>query len=168
MRPQEQEVAAQDCGFGKRSRKKVNYNDELTETQWAKIIDQGGDLNEEIERAREKRLGRKRPNGTESDSSRKRVKLGENEEVSIGGEEEEQAERRMQEELLQEHRNQELGEGYEVQFAADNGVAAEVGSSAGEPKNFESNQEEEKDLEGRYGWEGNEEGEHVEGKDEEF
>jgi hypothetical protein len=34
-----------ECGQGKRERKKVNYNDELTESQWAKIIDQGGDLN---------------------------------------------------------------------------------------------------------------------------
>ena len=64
VRPQEQDVAMEECGVGKRSRKTVNYNDELTETQWAKIIDQGGDLNEEIERAREKRLGKKRPNGT--------------------------------------------------------------------------------------------------------
>ena len=45
----------QELGLGKRKRNQVNYNDEISEGQWLKIIDQGGDPNEEVEKIRKRR-----------------------------------------------------------------------------------------------------------------
>lgn len=41
--------------LGKRERKKVNYTDGLTDSQFTKIVDEGGDLHAEMERANVKR-----------------------------------------------------------------------------------------------------------------
>ena len=41
--------------MGKRTKKRVNYNDDLTELQWTKIVDGGKDIHEEIERQKERK-----------------------------------------------------------------------------------------------------------------
>ena len=45
----------EEFGMGKRQRKQVNYNDEFSEGQWLKIIEQGGDPSVEADRIRRKR-----------------------------------------------------------------------------------------------------------------
>ena len=37
----------------------MNYNDEISEGQWLKIIENGGDVNQEVERLRKKKLDSK-------------------------------------------------------------------------------------------------------------
>ena len=44
-----------DMELGKRERKKMNCQDELSEAQWYKIFEEGKDIKDEIERAREKK-----------------------------------------------------------------------------------------------------------------
>ena len=42
--------------MGKRQRKQVNYNDEISEGQWLKIIESGADINQEVEKIRKRRM----------------------------------------------------------------------------------------------------------------
>ena len=51
----EDKVALDEFGLGKRQRKQVNYSDEIPESQWVRIFEQGGDPQEEAERLRKKR-----------------------------------------------------------------------------------------------------------------
>jgi superfamily II DNA/RNA helicase len=53
--------------LGKRERKRVNYADALTESQFTKIIDEGGDLHAEIEKAQKKRLDKNKSSEEGSD-----------------------------------------------------------------------------------------------------
>lgn len=53
--------------LGKRERKKVNYTDALTESQFTKIIDEGGDLHAEIEKAQIKRHKKGKDDSNPSD-----------------------------------------------------------------------------------------------------
>ncbi len=46
---------AEELGAGKRHRKTVNYNEEFSEGQWLKIIEQGGDPQAEAEKIRKRR-----------------------------------------------------------------------------------------------------------------
>ena len=43
IKPEDPNRVIQEFGQGKRQRKQVNYNDEFSEGQWLKIIEQGGD-----------------------------------------------------------------------------------------------------------------------------
>ena len=54
--------------LGKRERKKVNYTDALTESQFTKIIDEGGDLHAEIEKAQNRRQQKEISDSNRSDS----------------------------------------------------------------------------------------------------
>lgn len=51
----ENKEALDEFGLGKRQRKQVNYSDEIPESQWVRIFEQGGDPQEEVERLRRKR-----------------------------------------------------------------------------------------------------------------
>lgn len=42
----------QEYGLGKRKRNEVNYKEELSEAQWLKIVEAGGDPQKEIEKRR--------------------------------------------------------------------------------------------------------------------
>jgi len=67
----------EDYGLGKRQRKQVNYFEEFTDNQFAKIIESGKDVNEEIQRIKR---GKKqvKADTSESGSITKRRKVGEN------------------------------------------------------------------------------------------
>ena len=54
--------------LGKRERKRINYADALTESQFTKIIDEGGDLHAEIEKAKEKKKDNDDSNDNENDN----------------------------------------------------------------------------------------------------
>lgn len=45
IKPEDPNKMIQELGAGKRQRKQVNYNDEISEGQWLKIIESGGDVN---------------------------------------------------------------------------------------------------------------------------
>ena len=45
----------QEYGLGKRKRNEVNYKEELSEAQWLKIVEAGGDPQKEIEKRRKRR-----------------------------------------------------------------------------------------------------------------
>ena len=45
----------QELGLGKRKRNEVNYKDELSEAQWLKIVEAGGDPQKEIDKRRKRR-----------------------------------------------------------------------------------------------------------------
>ena len=53
--PEDPDKLIQEFGAGKRQRKTVNYNDEFSEGQWLKIIEQGGDPQAEAEKIRKRR-----------------------------------------------------------------------------------------------------------------
>ena len=55
--------------LGKRERRKVNYTDGLTETQFTKIIDEGGDLHAEIQKAQKKRNIKVKEEGSDQKSN---------------------------------------------------------------------------------------------------
>ena len=58
--------------MGKRQRKQVNYNDDISEGQWLKIIESGGDPNQEIEKIKKKRMEQKeRPQSIQPQKRRK-------------------------------------------------------------------------------------------------
>jgi hypothetical protein len=54
-KPEDPDKFIQEFGAGKRDRKKVNYNEEFSEGQWLKIIEQGADPQEEAEKIRRRR-----------------------------------------------------------------------------------------------------------------
>lgn len=54
-KPEDPDNFIQEYGARKRRRKEVNYNEELSEGQWLKIIEQGGDPQEEAEKIRSRR-----------------------------------------------------------------------------------------------------------------
>jgi len=55
IKPEDPNKNQGEYGMGKRQRKQVNYNDEISENQWLKIIEQGGDVNQEIEKKRKRK-----------------------------------------------------------------------------------------------------------------
>ena len=55
-KPEDPNKLAQDFGMGKRQRKQVNYNDDISEGQWLKIIEQGGDISQEVEKIKKKKM----------------------------------------------------------------------------------------------------------------
>ena len=80
-KPEDPNKLAQEFGMGKRQRKQVNYNDDISEGQWLKIIESGADINEEVEKIKKRRaqqdkdpqtaiLGKRaRPNADNDDES---------------------------------------------------------------------------------------------------
>jgi hypothetical protein len=60
-KPEDPNKLVQEFGHGKRQRKQVNYNDDLSEAQFLKTIEIGGDLNEEAERQRRRRQDNRNP-----------------------------------------------------------------------------------------------------------
>ena len=54
--------------MGKRQRKQVNYNDEIPEGQWLRIIEAGGDPNQEMEKKKRKKNELKEQQQVEQDS----------------------------------------------------------------------------------------------------
>ena len=58
-KPEDPNKLIEEFGHGKRLRKQVNYNDELPESQWLKIIEQGGDPSDEVDRIRKRKQGGK-------------------------------------------------------------------------------------------------------------
>jgi hypothetical protein len=54
--------------LGKRERKKVNYSDGLTDSQFTKIVDEGGDLHAEMEKANVKRSEKVKDESNQSDN----------------------------------------------------------------------------------------------------
>jgi hypothetical protein len=88
--PDDESKLIEEFGAGKRQRKAVNYNEEFSEGQWLKIIEQGGDPQAEAEKIRNKR---KEMGGGYGDGGapEKRRKLdGYQEEEDDYGEEEEE------------------------------------------------------------------------------
>jgi Snf2-ATP coupling, chromatin remodelling complex/Domain of Unknown Function (DUF1087) len=71
MKPEDPNKFIEEFGQGKRQRKQVNYNDELPESQWLKIFEQGGDPSEEVDRLKKRRAEAKADEG----ESTKRRKL---------------------------------------------------------------------------------------------
>ena len=68
---QEDSIRGEDYGLlGKRERRKINYSDALTENQFTKIIDEGGDLHAEIEKANVKKNQKDDENENKSNESR--------------------------------------------------------------------------------------------------
>ena len=51
----EAENPMQEYGLGKRKRNEVNYKDELSEAQWLKIVEAGGDPQKEMEKRRKRK-----------------------------------------------------------------------------------------------------------------
>ena len=54
-KPEDPDKFITDFGAGKRQRKQVNYNEEFSEAQFLKIIEQGGDPAQEAEKLRKRR-----------------------------------------------------------------------------------------------------------------
>lgn len=54
--------------LGKRTRKEVNYKEQLSETQWAKMIDAGINPDEEMEKRNKRRLAREQDKGSSKSS----------------------------------------------------------------------------------------------------
>jgi Snf2-ATP coupling, chromatin remodelling complex len=72
-KPEDPDKFIQEFGAGKRQRKQVNYNEEFSEGQWLKIIEQGGDPAQEAEKIRKRRMEGGLPD--EDGDSNKRRKL---------------------------------------------------------------------------------------------
>lgn len=45
----------EEYGLGKRKRNEVNYKEELSEAQWLKIVEAGGDPQKEVEKRRKRK-----------------------------------------------------------------------------------------------------------------
>ena len=56
MKEEIQEDLITDYGLGKRKRQDVNYKEDLSEAQWLKIVDAGGDPAAEIAKRKKIRL----------------------------------------------------------------------------------------------------------------
>ena len=54
-------------GLGKRARKNVNYFEEFTDTQFAKIIEKGGDVNANLESFRKRKRNEGNPGDGDGD-----------------------------------------------------------------------------------------------------
>ena len=54
-KPEDPDKLVLEFGAGKRQRKQINYNEEFSEAQFLKIIEQGGDPAQEAEKLRKRR-----------------------------------------------------------------------------------------------------------------
>lgn len=84
-KPEDPDKFLQEFGAGKRQRKTVNYNEEFSEGQWLKIIEEGGDPQAEAEKIRKRReMGELDVDGQDGLGSKRR-KLNEGYDLNRGG-----------------------------------------------------------------------------------
>ena len=134
IKPEDPNKIVEEFGMGKRQRKQVNYNDEISEGQWLKIIENGGDINQEVERIRKKKLDLKDKSGNQAEvmsNGVKRRKMNDNSASIISGDDYDREEDQDQSENYPQEYSNEAQSKVKIMGGKTQGLTIQIQNNAG-------------------------------------